>query len=281
MKRKMKFSAAAAAVVLGLSLTACTSKQAAKKVGTATPSASAVATVIPADKTDGPDIGKKTKDKLCQKLYVTNCTGKNITGFAVKVDGDKNYSDNMMQANDVFKANENRDVYYTEDSEDVTAQSTASSSLSGALLNVSYDLQLTFEDGSQEQLKDFPIGNADEVALTAASVDDGGFVYLTYTDINGEKVSTFDTEKAEYDAAKKAAEDAAAAQQAAEEAAAAAAAQQAQAQQNTTQSYSGSSSQQTQTYSAPSGGDTSTSSGSSGSADSGCLTGDGNSPLLN
>ena len=56
---------------------------------------------------------------------------------------------------------------------------------------------------------------------------------------------------------------------------------QAQAQQNTTQSYSGSSSQQTQTYAAPSGGDTSTSSGSSGSADSGCLTGDGNSPLFN
>lgn len=275
MNKKMKFSAAAAAVVLGLSLTACTSKQAAKKVGTSTPSASAVATVIPTEKTDGPDIGIKTKDKLCQKLYVTNSTGKNITGFAVKVDGDENYSDNLMQANDVFKANENRDVYYTENSEDVTAQSTASSSLSGALLNVSYDLQLTFEDGSQEELKDFPIGNADEVVLAAASSDDGGFVYLTYTDINGEKVSTFDTEKAEYDAAKKAADDAAAAQQAAE--AAAAAAQQAQAQQNTTQSYSGSSSQQTQTYSGNTGGQEA----SAPNPDGGCLNSGGNIPLYN
>jgi colicin import membrane protein len=278
-----KINTAAAAVLLSISLTACSSGKAAEKVGSAsTASAAAAASAEPTVETTGPDIGTRSDSSLTQRLYVENHTGRKITGFAIKVDGEENYGDNMMTEGDTVENGECRAVYYTEEASDVTATASSDASLSGALINEAYDLQLTFEDGSQEEVKNFPIGNAEEVSLAAASAEEGGFIYLTYTDINGEEVSTHDAEKADYDAAQKAAADAAAAQKAAEEAAAQQAAEEAaaaqaaaQAQQQQSQQYSSSSQNQTysdSTYSGSSAGDTTTQSG--GSADSGCL-GDG------
>lgn len=222
-------------LALLLVMTGCSSQQEAVKLSNASAGTTAASTYTPVPtetvETTGPDIGTESDSDLCQKIYVTNKTGKNITGFAIREDSSASYGENMMQDSDVFKNDENRKVYYEEDASTAGVSSTADSSLAGALVNVAYDLQLTYEDGTTEEIMNFPIGNAEEVVLNIATADEGGFVYLTYTDINGSSVSTLDSEKADYDAAVQAAASAAAAQQAAEEAAAQQAAEEAAAQQ--------------------------------------------------
>jgi hypothetical protein len=102
----------------------------------------------------------------------------------------------------------------TGDAAEVAAQA---SGLSDALLKSAYDIQLTFEDGSQRILHSVVFNTIADASLCI----EGEFAYLTYT-ADGIETSTLATEQA-VKAAAEAAAQAAAEQQAAEEAAAQAA----------------------------------------------------------
>ena len=255
MRNEIKGIVLAAGVLI--TLTGCSRASASQSAARTTSPATASAASLP----DLKSIGEKKKDTY--EIAIANDTGRDITGFAAKEDGKDSYGENMLK--DTYKADEERYLYYAMDT--AVASAGSDSSLKGAYLNFTVDVQLTFADGTTAELKDFPMSTAKDVTIKKASDTDGGFCYIEYQTEDKEQVSTFDTEKSNYDAAQKAAADKAAAekaaadQAAAEQAAAAqAAAEQAQADQQQQQ--------QAQTYTAPD-----TSSQQSGGGSSGCLDG--------
>lgn len=187
-------------------------------------------------------------------VSITNGTGKNITGFAMKYDGQDAYGKNLLSDGDVFEADEERSLSY--DMTDALNSVNASSMAEGeATTYPAIYAQLTYEDGSTAELHDLPLVDAQDLTVKCTDV----ICYVDYTQqSSGNDASTKNEEQGIYDKAQadaKAAADAqaqaeadakaAAEAQAATEAQAEAdakAAREAQSQQSASSSYSSGSS---------------------------------------
>ena len=160
-----------------------------------------------------PAIGTESADAI--KVKLTNKTGKDITGVAVKNMDSEAWSDNLLADDDSFTDKEKRYLYYTPDA----SEENSTESEEGEILTYAgYDIQLTFADETTMTLHALSLEDIKEGEILLA--DD--VCYVSYESVaTGETLDTKDAEIAVKE------QEEAEAQAAAEAAAAAAAAQQA------------------------------------------------------
>lgn len=179
-------------------------------------------------------IGKESKGEHVFCVKLTNQTGKDISGFAVKTE--QLEGENLLEAGDVFKNGETRELWFDAEAALKAAEEAADENAPEA--TPEFLLALTMQDGSTQEVHAFPFGDADSCELRAEE----DLTFLVYDSVSKkETVNTRDAEQAARELERQAkeqaaAEEAARAQAAAEEAARAqAAAEQAarEAQQNT------------------------------------------------
>lgn len=214
--RKIKTMAGLLVLACAL-LTGCGKKEEATTTEVTTTEATTTEATTEATPIDAeeelPAIGTESADAI--KVKLTNKTGKDITGVAVKNMDSEAWSDNLLTDDDSFTDKEKRYLYYTPDA----SEENSTESEEGEILTYAgYDIQLTFADEttmilhalSLEDIKEGEILLADDVC------------YVSYESVaTGETLDTKDAEiavkeqeEAEAQAAAEAA--AAAAQQATE-----------------------------------------------------------------
>ena len=185
-------------------------------------------------------LGTKTKD--CFEVKMKNCTTRLITGVAVKKLEDTQFSDNLLEEEELFDRDETRILYYNPDPDaepvDETEEATeeeaeeaaetvdeeaaeaadaeAAADADEMLTYEGYDIQITFqEDGANLVLHSFPFEDMTECELYA----EDGVVFLRYESLaTGEAVDTKEAQISimlEEQAAAAAAQEAQKAQQAA------------------------------------------------------------------
>lgn len=160
-----------------------------------------------------PAIGTESADAI--KVKLTNKTGKDITGVAVKNMDSETWSDNLLTDEDAFADKEKRYLYYTPDA----SEENSTESEEGEILTYAgYDIQLTFADDTTMTLHALSLEDIKEGEILIAE----DVCYVSYESAaTGEKM---DTKESELEVKK---QEEAEAQAAAEAAAAAAAQQQA------------------------------------------------------
>lgn len=104
-------------------------------------------------------IGKEEEGKDIYKVVLENNTGKDITGIAVKDSTMEEYPENMLEENDVFKKDEKRNLFYKKTSNEEAA---GEAEQDEPVLELQYDIQLTFDDGTALVLSAFPFGDIKE-----------------------------------------------------------------------------------------------------------------------
>lgn len=175
-------------------------------------------------------IGVVDKSDTIKQITLLNLTGQDITSFVIKHSYEDAFGANMMEAEDVFKLDEVRDVFYDiQPALDAQAakKSDTTTETTGNFSELTYDVQVTVADGTSYVLHDFPFNDMEQGRILLQN----GILFLEYVNPwTGDEVVT---RQAEMDI--KAAEEKAAAEEAsriaAEQAAAWAAQQQAQQQQ--------------------------------------------------
>ncbi len=218
--RKMKTMAGLLVLACAL-LTGCGKKEEATTTEATTTEATTEATTTeatteatPVDAEEElPAIGTESADAI--KVKLTNKTGKDITGVAVKNMDSETWSDNLLGDEDVFTDKEKRYLYYTPDA----SEENSTESEEGEILTYAgYDIQLTFADDTTMTLHALSLEDIKEGEILIAE----DVCYVSYESAaTGEKM---DTKESELEVKK---QEEAEAQAAAEAAAAAAAQQQA------------------------------------------------------
>lgn len=205
--RKMKTMAGLLVLACAL-LTGCGKKEEA----TTTEATTTEATPVDAEE-ELPAIGTESADAI--KVKLTNKTGKDITGVAVKNMDSETWSDNLLTDEDAFADKEKRYLYYTPDA----SEENSTESEEGEILTYAgYDIQLTFADDTTMTLHALSLEDIKEGEILIAE----DVCYVSYESAaTGEKM---DTKESELEVKK---QEEAEAQAAAEAAAAAAAQQQA------------------------------------------------------
>ena len=217
--RKMKTMAGLLVLACAL-LTGCGKKEEATTTEATTTEATTEATTTeatteatPVDAEEElPAIGTESADAI--KVKLTNKTGKDITGVAVKNMDSETWSDNLLADEDAFADKEKRYLYYTPDA----SEENSTESEEGEILTYAgYDIQLTFADDTTMTLHALSLEDIKEGEILVAE----NVCYVSYESAaTGEKM---DTKESEIEVKK---QEEAEAQAAAEAAAAAAAAQQ-------------------------------------------------------
>lgn len=217
--RKMKTMAGLLVLACAL-LTGCGKKEEATTTEATTTEATTEATTTeatteatPVDAEEElPAIGTESADAI--KVKLTNKTGKDITGVAVKNMDSETWSDNLLTDEDAFADKEKRYLYYTPDA----SEENSTESEEGEILTYTgYDIQLTFADDTTMTLHALSLEDIKEGEILIAE----DVCYVSYESAaTGEKM---DTKESELEVKK---QEEAEAQAAAEAAAAAAAAQQ-------------------------------------------------------
>ena len=172
-------------------------------------------------------IGTESDSDSSFSVRLMNNTGLDITGFAVKKTEDAEYPENMLAQNDIFAADEERNLYYdsgvvpgSESVQDTTSVAETEGEAGEKALTQGYDIMLTFSDGSTLELNSFPFEDIEEGELC---VEDG-VAFVKYTSVSTQQeVSTKEAQLAVK--SQKEAEAAAAAEEAQRQAEAAAAAE--------------------------------------------------------
>lgn len=218
--RKMKTMAGLLVLACAL-LTGCGKKEEATTTEATTTEATTEATTTeatteatPVDAEEElPAIGTESADAI--KVKLTNKTGKDITGVAVKNMDSETWSDNLLGDEDAFTDKEKRYLYYTPDA----SEENSTESEEGEILTYAgYDIQLTFADDTTMTLHALSLEDIKEGEILIAE----DVCYVSYESAaTGEKM---DTKESELEVKK---QEEAEAQAAAEAAAAAAAQQQA------------------------------------------------------
>ena len=218
--RKMKTMAGLLVLACAL-LTGCGKKEEATTTEATTTEATTEATTTeatteatPVDAEEElPAIGTESADAI--KVKLTNKTGKDITGVAVKNMDSETWSDNLLTDEDAFADKEKRYLYYTPDA----SEENSTESEEGEILTYAgYDIQLTFADDTTMTLHALSLEDIKEGEILIAE----DVCYVSYESAaTGEKM---DTKESELEVKK---QEEAEAQAAAEAAAAAAAQQQA------------------------------------------------------
>lgn len=131
-------------------------------------------------------IGEKTSGSSVFVITIENKTGKDITGFTVKSDSEKEYPDNMLDKDDKFEKNEKRMLYYVPEKTEATT-----SEDSDALISPEYTIKLEFSDKTTAVLHQFPFGDLDECTLKYE--DKTAFIEYT-SKLSDKEVSTKEAE---------------------------------------------------------------------------------------
>ena len=157
-------------------------------------------------------VGEKTEDAY--DILLTNATGNVITGLSVKSSTDLEYPTNMMEADQKIEADETVELFYTSadqtdtsdsDSDETVgtdnAESEETAPIADALINETYSLQVTFEDGTVKELSNFAVDDMEEAEL----MYEDDIAYVKYTSLSEKvEINTKETElavKADKDAA--------------------------------------------------------------------------------
>ena len=163
-------------------------------------------------------IGEEKEGENVYKLVVENKTGRDILGVSIKDSSQEEFPNNLINANDKFSKDERRYLFYEapeasdeqaeSESIDLEEGSDALEDTDEKILEVQYDVQLTFDDGSIYVLNAFPFGDIEEGMFCFE--DEVAFIKYVSLENKGE-VSTKEAElniKAEAEAAAQAAAEA-------------------------------------------------------------------------
>lgn len=129
-------------------------------------------------------IGNKTADSY--EILITNSVGQDITGITAKSSDKQEWPDNMLASGKKFTKDETVKLYYTPEKEDTAVQEKTDKAV-----KPSYDVQLTFADGTICQLSSFAFEDMEEAAIKY----EDKVAFLEYTSKETkEKVSTKEQE---------------------------------------------------------------------------------------
>lgn len=157
-------------------------------------------------------VGEQTEDAY--DILLTNATGNVITGLSVKGSSEQEYPANMMGTDQKIEADETIEFFYmsadqtdtsetapnetteTEGAESADSSSQADESeqsapISDALINETYSLQVTFEDGTVKELSNFAVDDMEEADL----MYEEEVIFVKYTSLSENvEINTKETE---------------------------------------------------------------------------------------
>ena len=136
-------------------------------------------------------IGEKVESEDVFSVKLTNKTGKNIVGMAVKGSTDEEYPENMLEEEDVFVQDEERILYF--DPSAVIEANEAENNVdeNRPLLKPIYNVQVTFDDETVQELHSFPFGDVEEADLCQGEE----VLYITYISVSeGTEINTEEAE---------------------------------------------------------------------------------------
>ena len=122
-------------------------------------------------------IGRESEDAY--DILLTNKTGKVIKGIQVKSSEQKEYPANMMAGSQKIEKDETIELYYTSEAAEKSESKEADSDkedesedtkkdtpeIADAVMNVVYSLQITFEDGTSQELTSFAVDDIEEAEI--------------------------------------------------------------------------------------------------------------------
>ena len=136
-------------------------------------------------------IGEKAEGETVFSVNLTNKTGKDIVGMAVKGAKEEEYPENMLEEGDVFAQDEERILYY--DSAAVVEANEAENNVdeNRPLIKPIYTVQVTFADETVQELHSFPFGDVEEADLCQGEE----VMYIIYTSVaEGTEINTEEAE---------------------------------------------------------------------------------------
>ena len=136
-------------------------------------------------------IGEKAEGETIFAVKLTNSTGKNITGLAVKGAKEAAYPENMLEEGDVFGQDEERVLYYDSAAVLEAVEAENEGDEIRPLVRPIYNIQVTFDDETVQELHSFPFGDAEEAVLCQGEE----VLYITYVSLSAG--TEFNTEEAE------------------------------------------------------------------------------------
>lgn len=157
-------------------------------------------------------VGEESEDAY--DILLTNATGNVITGLSVKGSSETAYPANMMASDQKIEADETVELFYTapeyagggmsgpadgdnSDPSDTDVDSTdnqeETAPIADALINETYSLQVTFEDGTVKELSTFAVDDMDEADL----MYEDEVAFVKYTSVSEKvEINTKETEMA-------------------------------------------------------------------------------------
>ena len=130
-------------------------------------------------------IGTKAKGKYVYKLEAKNESGKNITSFTIYDSGTNTTTENLLKANDAYKNNEKRELYY-----DAAQAIKKASANSDKELNPDYAINITFDDQSTAVLHNIPFDDMKDMQIKYDQKNT--LYYITYNSKNNKETQSTD-----------------------------------------------------------------------------------------
>ena len=130
-------------------------------------------------------IGTKAKGKYIYRLEAKNESGKNITSFTIYDSGTNTTTENLLKANDAYKNNEKRELYY-----DAAQAIKKASANSDKELNPDYAISITFDDQSTAVLHNIPFDDMKDMQIKYDQKNT--LYYITYNSKNNKETQSTD-----------------------------------------------------------------------------------------
>ena len=130
-------------------------------------------------------IGTKAKGKYIYRLEAKNESGKNITSFTIYDSGTNTTTANLLKANDAYKNNEKRELYY-----DAAQAIKKASANSDKELNPDYAINITFDDQSTAVLHNIPFDDMKDMQIKYDQKNT--LYYITYNSKNNKETQSTD-----------------------------------------------------------------------------------------
>ena len=130
-------------------------------------------------------IGTKAKGKYIYRLEAKNESGKNITSFTIYDSGTNTTTENLLKANDAYKNNEKRELYY-----DAAQAIKKASANSDKELNPDYAINITFDDQSTAVLHNIPFDDMKDMQIKYDQKNT--LYYITYQSKNNKETQSTD-----------------------------------------------------------------------------------------
>ena len=130
-------------------------------------------------------IGTKAKGKYIYRLEAKNESGKNITSFTIYDSGTNTTTENLLKANDAYKNNEKRELYY-----DAAQAIKKASANSDKELNPDYAINITFDDQSTAVLHNIPFDDMKDMQIKYDQKNT--LYYITYKSKNNKETQSTD-----------------------------------------------------------------------------------------